>query len=62
MTDAMMNLRGVLEKSADADLLREMIGFAAGRLAVATGAGVALGSRLDQHQKARTAARARAEA
>ena len=32
MTDEMMTLRGVLEKSADADLLREMIGFAAGRL------------------------------
>jgi putative transposase len=32
MTDDMMNLRTVLEKSADADLLREMIGFAAQRL------------------------------
>ena len=32
MTDEMMSLRGVLEKSADADLLREMIGFAAQRL------------------------------
>src|SRR6201988_688772 len=32
MTDAMMNLRALLEKSADADLLREMIGFAAQRL------------------------------
>ena len=32
MTDAMMSLRGVMEKSADADLLREMIGFAAERL------------------------------
>ena len=32
MTDDMMALRGLLEKSADTDLLREMIGFAAERL------------------------------
>jgi putative transposase len=32
MTDEMMTLRSVMEKSADADLLREMIGFAAERL------------------------------
>ena len=32
MTDDMMNPRGLMEKSADADLLREMIGFAAARL------------------------------
>jgi putative transposase len=32
MTEDMMNLRVLLEKSADADLLREMIGFAAQRL------------------------------
>ncbi len=32
MTDDMMNLRALMEKSADADLLREMIGFAAQRL------------------------------
>jgi putative transposase len=32
MTDDMMALRGLMEKSADADLLREMIGFAARRL------------------------------
>ena len=29
MTDAMMSLRTLLEKSSDADLLREMVGFAA---------------------------------
>jgi hypothetical protein len=29
MTDEMMSLRTLREKSADADLLREMVGFAA---------------------------------
>lgn len=32
MTDEMMNLRALLEKSPDTDLLREMIGFASQRL------------------------------
>jgi len=32
MTDAMMSLRTLLEKSSDADLRREMVGFAAQRL------------------------------
>jgi hypothetical protein len=32
MTDEMMNLRTLLEKSSDTDLLREMIGFTAQRL------------------------------
>ena len=32
MTDDMMNLQALVEKSADADFLREMIGFAAQRL------------------------------
>ena len=32
MVDEMMALRSMLEKGTDADLLREMIGFAARRL------------------------------
>lgn len=32
MTNEMMSLQALLEKSSDADLLREMIGFAAYRL------------------------------
>ena len=32
MTDEMMSLRTLLEKSSDADLLREMVEFAAQRL------------------------------
>jgi putative transposase len=32
MTDEMMSLRALLEKSSDADLLREMVGFGAQRL------------------------------
>ena len=46
MTDDMMNLRSLVEKSADAGLLREMIGFGAEKLmalevSVKTGSGLA---------------------
>jgi putative transposase len=56
MTGDMMTLRALVEKTPDADLLREMIGFAAERLmalevGVATGAGYGEKSALRQAQR-----------
>jgi hypothetical protein len=36
MTDAMMSLNALLEKTSDADMLRDMIGFAVFRRAILT--------------------------
>ena len=56
MTDDMMNLRRLVEKTPDADLLREMIGFAAERL-MALGVGAATGAGYGEKTPVRLAQR-----
>ena len=50
MTEDMMALRGLMEKSADADLLREMIGFAAQRLMELEVGGLEIGAALRREE------------
>src|ERR1700710_2007147 len=56
MTDDMMNLRSLVEKSADADLLRDMIGFAAEKL-MALEVGAATGASYGEKSALRVAQR-----
>jgi len=56
MTDDMMNLRALVEKTPDSDLLREMIGFAAERL-MELEVGAATGAAYGEKNPLRTAQR-----
>ena len=59
MTDEMMSLRALLEKSADVELVREMVGFAAQRLMeleVESVTGAAHGERSAERMNHRSAA------